>query len=443
MLLILPWKCWVIEMKKDISKRPSFLRRGRIESFLAIVFAGQLAYASFEAFKGSLMLPLTKALGINLSEFSYMMSMLGIATYLYLPGGWVNNRFSIRSILVTWLIWRMTTGLVIFIVPHLPFSILVGIAISWGVWDAIGWPAVTHGVSFVSSDANKEGKGLAMGFLESIRRGLEFVMNGIIILMIAMWPDKSQTIMKVMGILYLLTILPNIFAILKYVPKNAVAESAGKSGNAAALKGLIDVLKMPRIWLAGLAGMCLYWAYMNLIYSSAPYLTLVFNASEALSGAFGIINTGFMGIIGGAVAGYLADYFFKSSTKMLGAALCLTAAGSLLVYLLPAGSGMWMSVILLMIMSIGIFMGKAVILAPIAEMNLPESINGSAMAVGSFFSFASILWAPIFNAKFIEGSYGPAQGYKYIFFTTMIVALIGALCAFLLLKYTKKSQKNQ
>ena len=90
-------------MLKNPQKRPAFLRPGRIGSFLSIVFAGQLAYASFEAFKGSLMLPLTQALGINLQEFSYMMSMLGIATYLYIPGGWVNNRFSIRSILITWL----------------------------------------------------------------------------------------------------------------------------------------------------------------------------------------------------------------------------------------------------------------------------------------------------------------------------------------------------
>lgn len=427
-------------MLKNPQKRPAFLRPGRIGSFLSIVFAGQLAYASFEAFKGSLMLPLTQALGINLQEFSYMMSMLGIATYLYIPGGWVNNRFSIRSILITWLFWRMATGLFIFLVPNISFSILVGIAISWGVWDAIGWPAVTNGVNFVSSDANKEGKGLAMGLLESIRRTLEFVMNGVIIVMIAIWPDKSQMIMKIMGIIYTLTMLPNILAILKYVPKNAIAKVEGESSNVAALKGLVKVMKMPAIWLAGLSGLCLYWCYMNLIYSSAPYLSLVFNASEALSGTFGIINTGFMGIIGGALAGYLADYLFKSSTKMLAVALGLTSLGSLLVYILPKQSGMWISVVLLMVMSIGVFMGKAVMMAPIAELNLDESISGSAMSVGSFLAYASIFWAPIINAKFIEASYGPAQGYKYVFLTTVIVAAVGAICAVLLINYKRKAK---
>ena len=334
----------------------------------------------------------------------------------------------------------MATGLFIFLVPNISFSILVGIAISWGVWDAIGWPAVTNGVNFVSSDANKEGKGLAMGLLESIRRTLEFVMNGVIIVMIAIWPDKSQMIMKIMGIIYTLTMLPNILAILKYVPKNAIAKVEGESSNVAALKGLVKVMKMPAIWLAGLSGLCLYWCYMNLIYSSAPYLSLVFNASEALSGTFGIINTGFMGIIGGALAGYLADYLFKSSTKMLAVALGLTSLGSLLVYILPKQSGMWISVVLLMVMSIGVFMGKAVMMAPIAELNLDESISGSAMSVGSFLAYASIFWAPIINAKFIEASYGPAQGYKYVFLTTVIVAAVGAICAVLLINYKKKAK---
>lgn len=85
-------------------------------------------------------------------------------------------------------------------------------------------------------------------------------------------------------------------------------------------------------------------------------------------------------------------------------------------------------------------MGKAVMMAPIAELNLDESISGSAMSVGSFLAYASIFWAPIINAKFIEASYGPAQGYKYVFLTTVIVAAVGAICAVLLINYKKKAK---
>ena len=412
------------------SELPVFLRKGRIGGFLTVVFAGQLTYSAFEAFKGSLMIPLTNALG-----FGILMGWLGIAMFLYIPGGWVNNRFTIRSILIAWAAWRMVTALVLFLVPGLSFSVMVAIAISWGVWDAIGWPAVVNGVSFMSQDANKQGRGLAMGMLESIRRAVEFSMNLIVVGLLAIFAEQANTVMTIMGVLYSLIIIPLIFCILKFVPKNATAkaENPEESDNIAALKGLVKVLLLPRVWLAGIAGLCVYWCYVNLIYSSAPYLSLVFNATDAQSGAFGIFNTGLVGIFAGVVSGLVADYLFKSSTRMMAAALALTAIGVGLVYILPQGGSIWVAMFLLMVMALGIFMGKAVILAPIAELHLPEEINGSAMAVGSFLVYASIFWANPMTAAIVESHREtPHVGYQQIFLITLCVALVGAFCAILL-----------
>ena len=63
-------------------KIPIFLRKGRVGSFLTVVMAGQLVYSTFEAFKGSLMLPLTHALGIGVDDFGVLMGWLGIAMFL-------------------------------------------------------------------------------------------------------------------------------------------------------------------------------------------------------------------------------------------------------------------------------------------------------------------------------------------------------------------------
>jgi len=417
------------------SELPVFLRKGRIGGFLTVVFAGQLTYSAFEAFKGSLMIPLTNALGIGIDQFGILMGWLGIAMFLYIPGGWVNNRFTIRSILIAWAAWRMVTALALFLVPGLSFSVMVAIAISWGVWDAIGWPAVVNGVSFMSQDANKQGRGLAMGMLESIRRAVEFSMNLIVVGLLAIFAEQANTVMTIMGVLYSLIIIPLIFCILKFVPKNATAkaENPEESDNIAALKGLVKVLLLPRVWLAGIAGLCVYWCYVNLIYSSAPYLSLVFNATDAQSGAFGIFNTGLVGIFAGVVSGLVADYLFKSSTRMMAAALALTAIGVGLVYILPQGGSIWVAMFLLMVMALGIFMGKAVILAPIAELHLPEEINGSAMAVGSFLVYASIFWANPMTAAIVESHREtPHVGYQQIFLITLCVALVGAFCAILL-----------
>ncbi|MCI5825608.1 MAG: MFS transporter [Arcanobacterium sp.] len=378
------------------------------------------------------------------------MGWIGIAMFFYVPAGWVNNRFTIRSILIAFSAWRLVTFLILFLVPDLSFNVMVVIAASWGIWDAIGWPAVVNGVVFIAKDEETSGRGLAMGLLETLRRGLEFGMNAIVLVFIGLYPHNAVTILRGFAVGYALLLIPLIFALLHFVPKNAIAESvqigkvkAGK--NAAALAGLVNVLLKPRVWMAGIAAMCLYWAYVNLIYLSAPYIKLVFHASDAVAGAFGIFNTGLIGVLAGLVSGLIADYVFKSSTVMLGISLTVTAVGAFTVSLLPAGSkSMWLSMVLLMVMAIGIFMGKAVILAPIAELHLPEHISGSAMSVGSFAAYASVLWGHPVTAGLIDAHKdNPYVGYQQILWITITVAAVGAACALILAVMNKRLEKKK
>lgn len=185
------------------------------------------------------------------------------------------------------------------------------------------------------------------------------------------------------------------------------------------------------MWLAGLAALTVYWPYINLIYTSAPYLTEVFRVSTAMAAAFGIFNTGLVGIFAGVVSGLLADYVFRSSTKMIAVSLAMVVAAAVIVLLLPVSSAMiWPILILLVIVSIATFLAKSVILAPIAELNLPEGISGSAMSVGSFLAFASIFWAYTLNGSVLDANAAdPEAGCRFIFMITAGVALVRALAA--------------
>lgn len=406
------------------------MRRGRLAPFLTVVMSGQIIYSAFEAFKGSLMLPLQDMLGITQTQFGVLMGYIGIAMFLYVPAGWINNRFKVRTIIFWSLAWRLVTYLILFL--FLPsFAVMSVIAISWGVLDAIVWPAVVNGVSILSKDQDKEGKGLAMGLLESIRRLAEFLMNGLIIIALMMWSDQTVTIMRVFAIAYALLIIPMMLAVAKYVPDTKIAQETGKSDSMAALHGLLKVLARPRVWLAGLAALTVYWSYVNLMYTSAPYLTEVFGISEGLAGAFGIFNTGLVGIFAGVISGLLADYVFKSSTKMMAISLGAVVAACVVVMMLPVERTMiWPILIMLIVVSIATFLGKSVILAPVAELNLPEGISGSAMSVGSFLAYASVFWAYTLNGSILDShASDPGTGYRMIFMITAGVALVGCLAA--------------
>lgn len=138
-----------------------------------------------------------------------------------------------------------------------------------------------------------------------------------------------------------------------------------------------------------------------------------------------------LGIFAGVVSGLLADYVFRSSTKMMVISLSMVVIACIVVMLLPVSNAMmWPILILLVVVAIATFLVKSVILAPVAELNLPEGISGSAMSVGSFLAYASIFWAYTLNGSILDAhAADPAGGYRLIFMITAGVALVGALSA--------------
>ena len=402
---------------------PPFMRKGRLVPFLTVAVSGEVLYSAFEAFKGALMIPLQEMLGISQTQFGLLMTYVGLALFFYLPAGWINNRFRVRTIILCSLGWRLVTYLVLFLLDP-PFGLMAAIAVTWAIVDAIVWPAVANGVCVLAADEDQKGRGLAMGLLESIRRFVEFALNGIVIVVLMFLPDATTTVMRVFAIAYTLLIVPMMIAVVRYVPDTRIATQARASHSVAALKGLLHVLSRPRIWLAGIAAMTVYWADINLMYVSAPYLQQVFHVSTAMSGAFGLLNTGLVAIVAGVVSGIVSDYVFKSSTRMMAVALGCVAVTCGLVLLLPVTRVMIIPIlVLLIVVALATFLGKSVILAPIGELELPEEIAGSAMAVGSFLAYAS----------------DPAAGYRIIFMITAGVTVIGCATAVILDRVNRRA----
>ncbi|MGR6859155.1 MFS transporter [Aliivibrio salmonicida] len=303
----------------NLFEKIGFTSRNQLFGFFSVVMSGQIIYSAFEAFKGTFYNLLLEVLQIDNTQMGILFTLIGSAMFFYIPAGWVNNRFSVKSILMTSLTIRFLSMMgIIFLEPG--FSVLVVIAGLWGLVDAAFWPSVVNGVTLMSGDKNK---GMAFGLLESVRRAAEMSMNAVIVGIMAL-VGGSILVFQGAIVFYTLLILPMIFCVWKFVPDNHLEVKQGESKNKEALKGLVHVLKMPTVWLAAITSLTVYWIYITLIYT-VPYLQAVFGLSTAQAAIFGIINTGAMGVIAGLVAGSIADFVFKSSIKMMFFALALTA----------------------------------------------------------------------------------------------------------------------
>lgn len=333
------------------------LRNARqLAGYLSVVTAGQIIYSGFEAFKGTFYNQLLQVLHVNNAELGVIFSLIGLSMFFYIPGGWINNRFSIRSLLITGMLIRfITMCVVIFLNPS--FTVLKVIAVIWGLVEAFFWPAVLNGVVFFT---DREHRGLGFGLLESIRRAQEMLMN--LLLVAIMAAVSGIAVLKGGMLAYNLLLIPMIILIWKFVPKNGIAadeshhqETGYKS--AKALKGLLYVLTQPKVWLAAITAMSVYWGYIILIYT-VPYLQSVYHLTTAQTAFFGVINTALMGVIAGVIAGVISDFVFKSSAKMIGVALLASAV--ILIVIVYFKIGTQLSIVLLVILSLTTFLSKSV-----------------------------------------------------------------------------------
>ena len=160
-----------------IFEKIGFSSRKQVIGFFSVVMSGQIIYSAFEAFKGTFYNLLLEVLQIDNTQMGVLFTLIGSAMFFYIPAGWVNNRFSVRSILMTSLMVRFASMMTIILFKP-DFNFLIVIAAIWGIVDAIFWPAVVNGVTLMSGDKNK---GMAFGLLESVRRAAEMGMNAAIV----------------------------------------------------------------------------------------------------------------------------------------------------------------------------------------------------------------------------------------------------------------------
>ncbi|MCH3990946.1 MAG: MFS transporter [Lactobacillus sp.] len=426
------------QKKHGFLNKVGFQNGKQFSGFLSVVFAGQIIYSAFEAFKGTFYDLLLKVLHLNNAQLGVIFSLIGISVFFYIPGGWINNRFSVRSILIVSMLIRFVTVLAMTLFT-LSFGALRVIAVIWGLVDAVFWPAVLNGVDMLSDPGHK---GLAYGMLESIRRALEMSMNLILVGVMSLMGGIA--VFKGGMFVYNLLLLPLCWWVWKRVPNNGIAtEKTNESGKSLeALKGLGKVMTYPKIWLAALVALTIYWCYINLIYT-VPYLQAVFHVSQSVASIFGIINTGAMGVLCGAVSGILTDYVFHSTSRMMFSALLLAAITMAILLVMPKGMNMlWQTIILLLIYSFAMFLAKSIIMAPISEADVPDKYTGSAMSVGSFAGYAPVFWAYGLNGSIIDHN-KPVTAYTHIFTIGVIVAAAGTVCALILMIANRKQDKKR
>lgn len=372
---------------------------------------------------------LQTATGYTNTQMGLLLTVLGIAsTILYIPGGYLADKFNPLRLTAIGLIGAGVVGFFIAMFPR--FEIMMSLYVIWAIFGIlIAWNPQIKVLRLISSDDQQAkiqtmrayGRTLPILVISLGGSGLLAMLN-------------ELTALRVTLIMYgVLAIVFTILALITYEPVES--QLAAAEEKAISLRDYADVLKMPETWMIGLIGFSAYTASTGVTYLQ-PYMAEMFGVSASLSSVFAIIAKN-CALVAAPIVTWLAIKGKTPVTNVMKYALGLSLVCFAVFLFLPKSNILALAVILYMVSAMGIMSTWALQFTPVAEVGIPMTITGSVIGVASAFSFVSDIFYSAVCGHFLD-TYA-TDGYKWIFGMTIVILAAGIIaCAYIVKKIRAK-----
>ncbi len=371
-------------------------------------------------------------IGLALSTYAVVQTV-GIIFSIY-----ITQRFSKKILLPVGLIGTGIVGIYLSTFPS-----YYGILISWGVMalfaEVIFWPVLIKTVKLLGSS---DEQGRMFGFLEAGRGVIDTIVAfsalGLFIWLGSGVAGFRAAILFFAGAVILVGIITYFF--VEHDPIVVDEDDPELSKNKIALKGAMQAIKLPELWVVSFTIFSVYSVYAGLTYF-IPFLKEIYGMPVALVGAYGIVNQYGLKMVGGPVGGFLVDKKFRSASKYLRFTFLLAVIAMIIFMLLPHET---MNVYLGMTATLGfgaiIFTQRAVFFAPLDEIKIPDKISGAAVSVACLVGYAPSIFAFTMYGSVLDHNPG-ITGYRIVFSIMIAFSLIGFIISNYLVRMIKKKHQ--
>ncbi len=372
--------------------------------------------------------PLREALGQNNTQFGMSMSLFGtLAAILYIPGGWLADRFSHRKLFTVSSIGCGILGLWLSTMPS--FAATMVIHALWAVTNiGMFWPTMTKAVSLLEE---KDGQGKIFGFFEGAR--------GVFVLV--MWLGLMQVFEKMGGItavIIALSILSIACGVISFFfMEDNVGE--GTSSNESVIKDMLTAIKTPSAWIVALVIFTIYATYSSSSYMQA-YGQNILGMSAVAAGYVGILRKDVIRLVGAPLSGIISDKMGGRCTLLIGIFDILFIASLTVLLVLPVGAEFTViTVIVMVISSFAIYGMRGMYYAIIGEIGTPKKIYGAVAGFAMFIGFLPDAFNATLCGYWLD-AYPGAQGYRFIFIYMLATMVVCLVLVGILLRYIKKNK---
>jgi nitrate/nitrite transporter NarK len=372
-------------------------------------------------------IPMQEAMNLSNTQMGMLMGAFGtVSMLMYFPGGWLADRVSSRKLITLGMLATGASGLYFATFPSYTANLLLhafwGISITFVFWGAMikatrGW-----------APADEQGR--AFGILET-GRGLGEVISHTALLALFAWLGSTYAALATVIVVFsLFNIGLGVAAWFLIVDNERVDTSNQRRVGP---KEVMQVLKMPVVWLISVVILTAYSAYWGSFFFT-PYASDVFLMSVTMAG---VLSVGRMWLkpFAALAAGFLGDRFGIARSVAL--SLAITAISFALFAMTPSDP----SVLPLVIVNVAIsatfiFALRGIYFALLEEGGIPLALTGTAAGVASALGFVPDIYMPMVGGYLLD-TYPGVTGYRLLFGFVAVLAVAGFIAAILILRLQK------
>lgn len=379
-------------------------------------------------------IPLAQALDLNNTQVGSLLSAFGVTAMIsYFPGGWLADRMSPRKLMTTSLL--LTGGAGLYFATFPAYKVSLAIHAFWGVTiTLLFWGAMIRATRNWAPAAEQ---GRAFGILES-GRGISEVLSAAVLLAVfaALGSNDSalSTIITQGSVLILFFGVLTWFILEDDIRRDSESQETEKLG----LKEIVEVIKMPVVWLIAiviLTGYCAYWGTFRF----TSYATDIFMLSVTIAATISVGKV-WLKPLAALVAGFIADKL--GIAKSLAVLFVVLIISFVLFAILPGAPNLLPVMLLnVAVASLAVFAMRGIYFALLEEGGIPLAATGTAAGIVSTIGYTPDIFMPLLGGVLLD-TFPGATGYRYFFLTTAAICGIGLTASLIIFtKYVRKRPK--
>lgn len=369
---------------------------------------------------------------ISATELGVAQGVYGlVAMIAYLPGGALADRFSARKLLA-WSLWATALGgLYMASLPGVTGAIFI-----WGFYGAttilLFWAAL---IKAARDWGGTDSQGQAYGLLEGGRGLLAALLGSIGVYLFglafptgyeaATFEDKEAALRTVIHGYTLVTALTGAF-IWFVIPER----DTEPTGRPSAFHQLVEVLKLPAVWLQAMVLVCAYVAYKG--YDNYSLYAVQAWGVDPVEAASMVAAGSWLRPVAALLAGIVADRISGSRTLLMCFSVLLLS-DLFFAFADPLPDATWIMFGNFLVGFTAFFSMRGVYFALLEETKVSMAATGSAVGVVSIIGFTPDIFVAYIAGLLIDRSPG-ATGHQHFFMFLSLFAALGIAASYILLR---------